>query len=271
MILERPWGLLHYTDTGSGPPVVLLHPLAASGELWQPLIEQLTPGFRVIAPDARGHGLSKWDGTPFSVPDLAEDIAALITDLDAGPARVAGMSMGGCTALALAARRPDLVVRLALADTTADYGPEKGDTWGQRAAKAVSVPRREQLAFQVDRWFSPEFRAANPEEVKRISQIFVQTDSDAHAAACRALGSYEDTSRLHEINAPTLVVVGADDYATPPGMARTLVSGINGSTLKVIPAARHLTLVESEVAKALVVEHLQGGPAQHYEDAAIDL
>lgn len=256
MNLERPWGTLSYLDEGSGPLVVLLHPLSEAGELWRRLIDELTPQFRVIAPDARGHGASRWDGKPFSVPDLADDVAALVEHLGAGPARVAALSMGGCTAVALAVRHPGLVHSLVLADTTADYGPGKAAAWGERADKAVMVPREKQLTFQVDRWFSPRFIEQDPAEVERVSRIFTDTDSQAHAAACRALGSYDDSARLGEITAPTLVLVGEEDYATPPAMAEALHAGIAGSQLQVLPDVRHLSLVESPLARALVREHL---------------
>ncbi|AIJ21906.1 alpha/beta fold hydrolase [Amycolatopsis methanolica] len=258
MNLERPWGRLYFLDEGAGPLVVLLHPLAESGEIWRGLIDRLTPHFRVVVPDARGHGGSSWDGTPFSVQDLATDVAALIKYLDAGPARVAGMSMGGCTAIALAVRHPALVANLVLADTTADYGPEKAAAWGERAEKAVSVPRDKQLAFQTDRWFSPGFRERNPAEVERVSRLFVATNSAAHAAACRALGSYEDSARLGAITAPTLVLVGEDDYATPPSMAEALHRGIADSKLHVFRGTRHLSLIESPQAQELTVEHFIG-------------
>ncbi|MFJ9590954.1 alpha/beta fold hydrolase [Streptomyces acidicola] len=254
--LERPWGALNYLDEGSGPLVVLLHPLAESGELWRRLIDELTPRFRVVAPDARGHGDSSWDGKEFSVPDLADDVAALIEHLDAGPARVAALSMGGCTAVALAVRHPRLVHNLVLADTTADYGPDKTAAWGERAEKAVTVLREKQLLFQVDRWFSPQFLQQDPAEVERVSRIFTETDSEAHAAACRALGAYDDSGRLGEIRASTLVLVGQDDYATPPAMARALHIGIPASRLLVLPEVRHLSLVESPQARALARQHL---------------
>ncbi|MET9819484.1 alpha/beta fold hydrolase [Streptomyces sp. NPDC006355] len=256
MTLDRPWGSLNYLDEGSGPLVVLLHPLAQAGEVWRRLIDELVPDFRVVAPDARGHGASQWDGAEFSVPDLADDVAALIDHLGAGPARLAALSMGGCTAVALAVRRPELVHSLVLADTTADYGPGKAGAWGERAAKAVTVPREKQLAFQVDRWFSPRFLEQDPAEVERVSRIFTETDSEAHAAACRALGAYDDSARLGEITASTLVLVGEDDYATPPDMAEALHAGIAGSRLQVLPEVRHLSLVESPPARALAREHL---------------
>jgi 3-oxoadipate enol-lactonase len=255
MMLQRPWGALHYVDEGSGPLVVLLHPLATSGGVWWQLIEELTPEFRVVAPDARGHGASTWNGAPFSIPDLADDVAALVERLDAGPARVAALSMGGCTAIALAIRHPGLVDSLVLADTTADYGPDKASAWAERAEKAVSVPREEQLAFQCERWFSPDFRAQHLAEVDRVSRIFTATDSRAHAAACHALGGYDDAAHLAENTISTAVLVGADDYATPPSMAKILHAGIAHSGLHVLPATRHMSLVESPHARALVRGH----------------
>lgn len=256
MRLERPWGATHYLDEGSGPLVVLLHPLAEAGELWRTLIDELTPDFRVVAPDARGHGASPWNGTPFTIPDLADDVAALVAHLDAGPARVASLSMGGCTAVALGVRHPELVHSLVLADTTADYGPDKVEAWGERAEKAVRVPREKQLTFQVDRWFSPAFIETAPGEVERVSRIFVETDSDAHAAACLAMGAFDDSARLSQIAAPTLVLVGADDYATPPAMAAALHAGIADSDLHVLPNTRHLSLVENAEARKLVRAHV---------------
>jgi len=255
MMVQRSWGGLHYLDEGSGPLVVLLHPLATSGGVWWQLIEELTPEFRVVAPDARGHGASTWNGVPFSIPDLADDVAALVERLDAGPARVAAASMGGCTAIALAIRHPGVVDSLVLADTTADYGPDKTAAWAERAEKAVSVPREKQLGFQRDRWFSPGFLERHPAEVDRVSRIFTTTDSRAHAAACHALGGYDDASRLSEITASTAVLVGADDYATPPSMAEALHAGIAHSVLHVLPDTRHLSLVESPQARRLVRRH----------------
>lgn len=255
MRVELPWGTLTAIDEGSGPLVVLLHPLAQAGEFWRPLIEELSPRFRVLAPDARGHGRSTWDGTPFTVEDLASDAAQLIEHAG-GPAAVVGMSMGGCAAIALAVRRPELVSAVVLADTTADYGPDKESAWETRAQNAVDKPREQQLAFQHDRWFSPSFLESDPDEVTRVSEIFLATDSEAHAAASRALGAYDDLEQLDQIKAPTLVLVGEEDYATPPAMARELHAGIAGSDLQVLPGTRHLSLLQNRTIWPRVTEQL---------------
>ncbi|TDV41100.1 alpha/beta fold hydrolase [Actinophytocola oryzae] len=223
--------------------IVLLHSLAMSGELWRPLADRLDGP--VVAMDARGHGRSAWDGSAFTVEDLAADVAALIEARADGPVAVGGMSMGGCVAIALAGTRPELVSRLFLADTTANYGPGRVTTWAERAGKAIREPRDRQLAFQLDRWFSPEFVEREPAEVKRVSALFLATNARAHAQACLALGAFDGTGLLPRITAPTLVVVGEHDYATPVAMARTLADGIPNATLTVLGNARHFSVFEA--------------------------
>lgn len=259
MKLDTEWGELSTVDEGAGRPVLLLHPLAQCGELWRPVIDELAPRARVLAPDARGHGASTWNGSAFSIDELAEDVAGLIKEVGGGPVAMAGMSMGGCVAIALAATHPELVSRLVLADTTACYGPNRVERWEQRATDAVTKPRREQLAFQLDRWFSAEFQRSDPAEVTRAAELFVATDSSAHAQACRALGGFDGRPVLSSISCPTLVLVGAHDYATPPDLARTLADGIGHAAMRVLPGTRHFSVFESPTARQLLTEHLLGG------------
>jgi 3-oxoadipate enol-lactonase len=251
---------LHVRRTGAhGRPVVLLHPLALSGAVWDPVAEYLGARHQVLALDARGHGESTWDGAEFTVEDMAADAASVIEDFGAGPADVIGLSMGGSTALVLAASRPDLVHRLVLADATAWYGPDRIAEWAQRADRALNLERAAQLEFQRDRWFAEPFRAEHPEEVERVCEIFVATDSKAHAAAGRALGALDARDRLGDVEAETLVVVGEEDYATPPEMARELAAGITGAQLRVLDHARHLSLLERPDLWPVVAAHFAGG------------
>ena len=260
MIVPTPRGELNVRELGGdgGDPVLLLHPLASSGEIWRPVGEELgRSGRTVLALDARGHGDSAWDGGPFTVEDMADDAAAVLDALGLGPVGVVGMSMGGCTALALALRRPDLVSRLVLADTTASYGPDRVASWEQRAVQAESSPREALLDFQLTRWFSDDFRAADPAECDRVAGIFVGTTAQAHAAACRALGAFDVTDRLPEITAEALVLVGEEDYATPPAMAEALAAGLPKADLRVLPRTRHLSMVENRDTWRAAGTHLE--------------
>jgi 3-oxoadipate enol-lactonase len=260
MKLETPRGTFEIRSWGeSGDPVLFLHPLALSGEVWQPIGETLAKsGRRVLALDARGHGHSAWDGAPFTIEEMAEDVVAVLATLDLTRTDVVGMSMGGCTALALATANPDLVRGLVLADTTSSYGPRRVETWEQRARDVEQRPREALRDFQLDRWFSEGFRAEQPEECQRVAEIFLLTDSSAHAAACRAMGAFDHSDRLGRVRARTLVIVGDEDYATPPEMATTLAEGIPRSRLEVLSATRHLSLVENRDAWTVLANHLGG-------------
>jgi 3-oxoadipate enol-lactonase len=261
MRVETDRGAFELHRTGeTGPVVLLMHPLALSGRFWDPIAAVIGRSARVFAWDARGHGGSNWDGRPFTIEDMAEDAAAVIRAVaGGGRARVGGMSMGGCTAVALAERYPELVERLLLADTTACYGPDRERNWAERARTVQEKSRQEQIGFQVARWFSDGFREEHPDETQRLVDIFLATDSSAHAAASLAMGGFDGTAELNRITADTLVVVGEDDYATPPAMAQVLADGIPTSRLQVLEGARHMSLLERPDVWPLLATHLGDG------------
>jgi 3-oxoadipate enol-lactonase len=242
-MIRQSAGPLSVLRHGTGAPLVLLHPLALAGELWAPQAERLAEYYEVFAFDLRGHGQSGWDGRPFTIAELAEDVIAALDGLGLESVRLAGMSMGGSVAMTLAGRHPERVGSLLLADTTAWYGPDAPTAWAERASKA-NGPRDKQLRFQVDRWFSEAFRAEQSEEVERVSRIFLATASPAHAAASLAMGALDARPLLPAIEAPTRVLVGEHDYATPPAMAELLAERIPNATLRVLPDVRHLSLIE---------------------------
>lgn len=246
---------------GCGEPVVLLHPLALSGAVWEPVAARLAPEFRVVAVDLRGHGGSSWDGEPFGIGDLAGDVLGVLDALGLASVHLVGLSMGGSVAVTIAGWWPGRVRSLVLADTTAWYGEDAARQWADRAARARGVPRRAQLPFQVDRWFTEEFREAAPDEVARVADIFVATDSGAHAVASEAMGALDARPLLPSVTAPTLVLVGEQDYATPPAHAATLATGIPGATLRVLAGLRHLSLVERPDLATGLLDHLRRGGA----------
>lgn len=258
-LVETAYGPLALRRQGSGPPVVLLHPLALSGELWSGLSDVLAADFDVLSVDLRGHGASGWDGRPSTIEEMALDVAETLNTLDVTSVSMLGMSMGGSVAAAFAGMFPERVESLVLADTTAWYGEDAVAEWAGRAERARDVPREEQIPFQVDRWFSPAFAAANPAEVDRIVRIFLDTDSGAHAAACTAMGTLDARGLLPSVRADTLVVVGEEDYATPLAMSEELAGAIPGASLVTFPGLRHMALIERPTLAGLVREQFLSG------------
>jgi 3-oxoadipate enol-lactonase len=251
-------GRIAYRRRGSGPAVVLLHPLALSGRVWDPVVDELAEHFDVLAPDARGHGDSGWDGAEFGVAELADDVAALLDGVGLRTAHLLGMSMGGSIAITATGRHPDRIERLVVADGTAWYGENAPATWAERAERVRSTPRPAQIPFQVDRWFTESFRRTHPAEVNRVVRIFLGTDSAAHAQACLALGHLDARDMLASITQPTLAFAGEEDYATPPEMATYLAEHVPDGIAMTLPGLRHMSLVERPALAGLVRAHLEG-------------
>lgn len=235
---------LHYELSGpSGAPVVAFsNSLGTTMAMWDALVPRLRGRYRILRYDTRGHGGSGTRDAPTTVGDLAGDLAALLDALGFKRVHLVGLSLGGMTAQALAAAEPDRVLSLTLMATAAHLPSEA--SWNERAA----LVRREGNAALVDatmgRWFTPVYADRHPETVGPIRDAFVACDRAGYAVCCGAIGQMDLRPVLHRIKAPTLVMAGRDDPATPPEMAERICEGIRGAELIVLPRAAHLLAVE---------------------------
>jgi pimeloyl-ACP methyl ester carboxylesterase len=152
--------------------------------------------------------------------------------------------MGGCVAQAFAGLYPARAQGLALIDTTAWYGADAPQKWRERAETGRTKGLAELTVFQSSRWFGDRFLAEHADAVKGTNDIFLQNDVDCYAATCLMLGDADLRHFLPSIHVPTVVIVGEEDFATPIAMAKQLHEAIAGSTLTIIPKARHLTPIE---------------------------
>jgi 3-oxoadipate enol-lactonase len=239
----------------AAPKIALVHSLAMDMSFWQPVVERLAGKAAVLTFDCRGHGRSGKPSGPYTVELFADDLADLMEHIGWGAAIVAGASMGGCVSLAFAARYPQRTVGLGLIDTTACYNAMPA--WVDRAEKAKTQGLGSLIDFQVTRWFGDAFRAAHQDVVQHSVDVFRSNDVAAYAQTCLMLGGCDLRAALGSIKTPTAVIVGEEDYATPIKMAEELHRGIAGSTLTVLPSARHLTPLErpGEIANLLLGLH----------------
>ncbi|GAA3510624.1 alpha/beta fold hydrolase [Actinocatenispora rupis] len=118
--------LAYEQSGGTGRPVLALHGAFGRGRPFLPLADRLGPGWRVIAPDQRGHGNSDRAGD-YGRDAYVEDTAAVIEQLDLAPCVLVGHSLGGVNAFQLAARRPDLVAAFVVLDAPAELPPHSSD------------------------------------------------------------------------------------------------------------------------------------------------
>lgn len=247
---------LHHAIHGSGPiRIALTHSLAMNGDFWRLVIAALGDKATVLTWDCRGHGASDKPPGPYTVELFADDLAAVFDEVGWDKAIVGGASMGGTVALAFALRHPERVTALALFDTTASYGPNALAEWRLRAEKAAAEGLASMVAFQQTRWFSDGFRESHADVLNECAKVFCANDIAAYGETCLMLGSANLLDDLSKISAPTSILVGEEDYATPLQMAETLNQGIAGSTIEVIRGARHLTPLESpELVAARLME-----------------
>lgn len=239
--------------TGEGAPaLVLSNSLGTDLSMWEPNLPALEEHFRVVRYDTRGHGASPVTET-YAVEDLADDVVALLDRLGIAKAHFAGVSLGGMTGIALGARHPDRVDRLALLCTAAWL-----DFAGNYAERAVVVRTEGSTASLapgvVENWFTPGWRAEHPEAVARFEQMVAATPAEGYAAACDALAAMDLRPLLADITAPTLVVSGADDPSIGPAYQQALADGITGARLLSVAPAAHIANVEQvdAVDRALI-------------------
>jgi 3-oxoadipate enol-lactonase len=244
-LLARPGRpTIAYRSDGEGEPLVMVHGVGGDSGNWDGVVAALPPRFRCIRIDLSGHGRSGLITSPCSVQDLARDVTDVMDALGVHAAAIAGFSLGGLIAQAIALETPARVSKLALIATVAGRTPEEQ----ARSAARIEVVREKGLAFIAagnrEFWFSDGFLSEHPEVVEARVQQFMACDpvSYLHAFAVFAKGDFVD--RLAEIRKPTLVVAGEFDPAATARMARLMHERIAGSRLEILAGMRHALLIE---------------------------
>jgi pimeloyl-ACP methyl ester carboxylesterase len=238
---------------GRGEPLALIHGVGASLEVWDGVAARLRNRYRIVRYDQRGHGQSEKVPGPYEVQDFSGDLRGLLDVLGVERAHVAGHSLGGVVAQSFALDYPERLGKLALISTVAGRTEEERRRVRERLALVANGIAGDHFRASLDRWFTDEFRAANPKLLEAYAARNQANDPACYAAAYRVLAETDLAERLREITADTLVMTGEHDQGSNPRMARLMHERIKGSFLQILPALRHSILVEAPdvVARAL--------------------
>jgi 3-oxoadipate enol-lactonase len=259
--MSDPVRLVASVDGPSGAPVLVLgNSMGTTRAVWDPQLAALRRHFQVLRFELRGHGRlgerSPTPAGPYTIGAMAEDVLALLDARGLDRVRYCGLSLGAMIGLCLAARAPERIAGLGVCCTSAFLPP--ASLWQDRAARARSAGLASIAGQVVGRWFTPAFRGAHPEVPAAFEAGLVDdVDPEGYAGCCEAIAAMDQRAELGSITAPTLVVAGADDPATPPWHGAAIASAIPGARLSVVRGAAHLASVSTAgQVTSLLLGHL---------------
>ena len=237
---------LHYTEQGSGKPVLLVHGFPLDSRMWEAQIPALaSAGCRVFAPDLRGFGQSKSDSA-FTLESLADDLHSFARAVGAIPFVYVGLSMGGYVALAYAKKYLADLRALVLVDTKAEADTPEGK---EGRGKMIDLVRKEgskAVAEQMmAKMLAKDAADQRPQAAQALRRIMEACPPKTIEHALAAMRDRPDRSgELSAIKVPTLVIVGESDAITPPAVAESMVGKIAGAQLVTIRGAGHMSPME---------------------------
>lgn len=230
-----------YRESGSGPPLVLLHGWPLDSRQWRRQLEGLSDGFRVVAWDAPGAGRSSDPPETFRLADWADCLAEFIEALDLAPAHVAGLSFGGGLALELFHQHPEAVRSLILMSAYAGWG---GSLPAEQVRQRLELTRRNSM-LPPEQW-APALidtllaEGARPELADELATMLADFHPEATRTALEAFAEADLSDMLPAVDVPTLLLYGELDVRSPRVVWEAIHRAIAGSRLVLIPDVGHM-------------------------------
>ena len=255
---------LSFEDEGDGQPVVFVHGSLSDSRNWDQHRGMITAQFRMIAPTQRYFGVSPWpdDGRNFSIQTHADDLAAFISALRLDPVVIVGHSYGGAVSLAMAVRRPELVDRLFLYESSQSTFVDESDAFsratnerlgvilaGKAAADRGDSDAAVEILMDGVNGHAGDFQRL-PQSVRSMMQQNGRTLPLLFAAAPPPPISCEDLAKL---DFPVSFVVGQDTRAFYKMVSKAASRCLPGSRFIEVPNARHLWPAQNPAAFSRLV------------------
>lgn len=262
---------LHCLEWGrpSDPTAVLLHGNGAHAHWFDALVPALVPGWRLIAPDLRGHGESDRAESPrYRVEDFGHDLTAILDALAPEPVSLVGHSMGGRVAVWYAAERPERVRGLVVMDSRMEtVRPELAAAWraqvaGQREGRGYPTRAEALAAFR----FVPEERDVPAAVIANLAHHAIRERGpgdwtfrfDRAVLSVEGDGAGDLLARLGRVRCPTLVMAGADSWVMDAAQRAAIGSALPTATVRLFPGGHHFLLAHASGVAAELREFLDG-------------
>jgi 3-oxoadipate enol-lactonase len=259
MLIEtRRCGTLWVDVQGNGPPIVFWPSVFCDGAMWSTIPARFARAYRTIVIDPPGHGRSSRIREPYTMEDCVDAAISVLDRLGIARAHWCGLSWGGMVGMRLALRQPDRVASLVLIDTNADVeSRDKLPAYRVLALFARLVGRSPRLLDRLEPiFFSPRTIRENRPIVDAFRRHVTAMDRESVNRVLDAVifGRDDVRAKLPQIGAPTLVIVGRDDVATPRARSEDIRARIRGADLVEIPDAGHLSAWERPDAVGEAIE-----------------
>lgn len=238
---------LAYDDMGEGPAILFIHGFMLDRTMWRSQVAALE-GWRRIAPDLRGNGLSEAPERGYCMANYADDLAVLLDALGVRRTVLCGLSMGGYIAFEFLRRHRERVTGLVIMDARAE-----ADSLERRARRNVMIARAldsgsKALADEL----APKFLAENaPDEMKKqLREMMERTPPNGIVGALEAMRDRLDSTTLLPTLAsvPTLLLIGGCDARTTRASMQAMADQIPSARLDIIPDAGHVAPFENPTA-----------------------
>jgi len=224
------------------PVLVLSHSIGTDHGMWEPQMPDLLSRFQILRYDTRGHGASDAPAAEYSIEQLGHDVLALADTLGIPQFAFCGLSLGGMIGQWLAAKDPNRVTALILANSSPHHPPPSNWDTRRKIVLEQGMPGITDMAMQ--RFFSPETLARGDAYAASIRSLLLGTSPVGYAGCCSAIRDMDNRKLLADIRIPTLVISGDRDVSTPwTGHGEVLARDIPGAQAVHLPAA-HLSNLE---------------------------
>ncbi len=235
---------------GTGVPVVFLHAFPMNRNMWRPQLAALGAKYRMAAPDLRGHGATTQRTSSWTISHLADDVVELMDALEMPQAVLCGLSLGGYVALEFAAKYPQRLKGLILADTKAAADGNEAKEKRYQTMRKIEQGGHEAFAIE----FSTNGSALPAAQGLLAGMIRKNKPAEILNGFCALAARKDHLGILAQIQVPTLVLVGEQDKITPPSDAQTIKAGIKGSSLQILAGAGHISNMDAAEAFTTALE-----------------